>query len=140
MASWIRRLAMSVALGGLVVAFSFNATAADEKKKDKVTDVSTIMKKVNGKKGLTAKVSDAAKGGMWEDAQKAGKELKEMSAALGKNDPHKGDKASWEKLTKKYAEDGAAISEAADKKDADAVAKAAKTFGGACKTCHDAHK
>jgi cytochrome c556 len=63
-----------------------------------------------------------------------------LGAALGKNPCPKGDKESWAKLTKKFADVTKEISDAVGKKDADAVGKAAGAFGKNCKECHDAHK
>lgn len=119
-----------------VGAMAAGLTAADGKH----ADIETVMKKVNGKKGLCAACVGASKADKWEDAQKAGKELKQLGEDLGKNPCPKGDEASWKKLTKQYAEQTAAIAEAADKKDAKALATAAGTFQKSCKTCHDAHK
>lgn len=112
---------------------------ADDKKSDKI-DVHEIMEKVPGKKGLCATCAAAAKAGKWEDAQKASAEMKKYGEAMGQNDPPKGSKDSWAKLTKKFAEQMTAIDDAAQKKDAAAVAKATGAFTQSCKACHDAHK
>ncbi len=142
MASWIRRGAAMLLLAGFAVLCAGSGVAADDKNKnsEETPDAKTIMKKVNGKKGLTAKMQDAIKSSSWEEAQKLGKELKDLGAALGKAHPNGGEKDSWEKLTKKYAENTKAMADAADKKDAKAFGTAYKTFSGACKTCHDQHK
>lgn len=112
---------------------------ADDKKSDKI-DIHEIMEKVPGKKGLCATCAAAAKEGKWEDAQKASAELKKYGEAIGKNDPPKGSKESWAKLTKQFSEQMAAIDTAARKKDAAGVQKAAGEFGKSCKSCHDAHQ
>jgi hypothetical protein len=138
MASLVRKVSLALLLAGLGVICASDGVvfAADAK------DAEYIMKKVNGKKGLTTKISTAIKDGKWDDAQKMAKELKELTADLGKNDPHKGDKSSWEKLAKKYAEEGAAVADAVEKKDAKEANKAIMTFTteATCKGCHKSHK
>jgi cytochrome c556 len=136
MASLARRIALALFLGGFAAFCSADSTAADAN----VPDCETIMKKCNSKKGLTSQIKAAVKDEKWEDAQKAAKELKEFGAALGKNTANKGEKTSWEKLTKKFAEQTSAIADATDKKDSAAYDKAAKAYGGSCKACHDSHK
>jgi hypothetical protein len=138
MASLARRLAATLLLGGFAVVCSAGGNAAD----DKTPSCEDVMSKVNGKKGLVAKVGTAAKGDKWDDAQKLAKEIKDLGAALGKNDPPRGSKESWAKLTKKYEEQTAAIADAADKKDAAAVTKATDAFTAKenCAACHGAHK
>ncbi|CAN5250739.1 hypothetical protein BH11PLA2_BH11PLA2_37650 [soil metagenome] len=138
MASWTRRLVMGVVLGSFAALLSsYDVQAADDKK---VPSIETIMKKVNGKKGYTAKITEAAKGEKWDEAATAAKELKAHATALAKNDAPKGDKASWEKLAKQYGEQGTAVADAVEKKDAKALATATKAFTSGCKTCHDSFK
>ena len=107
---------------------------------DKGPSIKQVMKAMNGPKGFVAKTVAAGKSGDWDMAAKYGAKAAECSAALGKNTPKKGDAASWEMLSKKYAEVGADIESAAKAKDLDKLQAAAKTFGSACKTCHSAHK
>ncbi|MBN9117919.1 MAG: hypothetical protein J0I06_01925 [Planctomycetes bacterium] len=84
---------------------------------DKAPTIKDVMKSVAGKEGLCAKCNAAAKGEKWEDAQKLSKELAECAVALTKTKCPKGDAKSWEKLTKQYCEQAAAVSKAAEKKD-----------------------
>ncbi|MCZ2340432.1 MAG: hypothetical protein LC104_01390 [Bacteroidales bacterium] len=99
-----------------------------------------VMKAMNGPKGFVGATVAAAKGGDWDKAAQLGAKAAQCAAALGKNAPKKGDAASWEIQTKKYAEVGAEIEAAAKAKDLTALQAAAKTFGGACKGCHSVHK
>jgi cytochrome c556 len=140
MTAWTRRLAVGALLAGFSLCVALDAataTAADDKKP---AAIDVIMKKVNGKKGLVAKVEEAGKGEKWDDAGKDAAEIKKLTADLGKNDPPKGDKDNWAKLSKKYAEQGAAIADAVEKKDAKALATAVKSIKGGCKECHDTHQ
>jgi cytochrome c556 len=126
-------LAAAVVVTGLVSA----GTAADDKK---APSTKQIMKACTGKNGLCAKTVSLAKDGKWDDAQKSATELKDFGAALAAGKYKKGDAESWKKLTTKFAEQTAAVADAAGKKDAKAVGDAAGAFAKSCKECHDAHK
>ncbi|MBA4189833.1 MAG: hypothetical protein C0467_17765 [Planctomycetaceae bacterium] len=131
----VRKLgAMLAGFGMVAVCLAVNA--AD----DKSPSTKEIMKAVSSKEGFCGKCVAAAKGEKWEDAQKFAKQLVECAAALPKNKCPKGDAESWAKLTKEYAEQAAAISKAAEAKDAKEFGAAVKTFTSSCKACHDAHK
>lgn len=127
----------AVLAGFAAIALCLAADAADEKKAASIKDV---MKTIAGKEGLCAKCGGAGKAEKWEDAQKFAKDLAACAANLPKNKCPKGDAASWEKLSKQYAEQAAAVSKAAEAKDAKEFGAALKTFTGSCKACHDAHK
>lgn len=132
------RLVAAVVAIGFMTTVAYTANAEDKK----APTSKEVMKAVNGKTGLCAKTSGFGKDMKWEDAAKAAKNLKEMGEALGKAEPKKGDKESWAKLTKAYAERSTAISDAVEKKDAEALDKAVKAFtaGKTCMECHSAHK
>jgi cytochrome c556 len=136
--TWILAVA---AMAGLMLA-DFGADrlgAAD----DKVPTIEDIMQAVNKKKGgLHSDVGDALKMGAvdWDTVQTKTKQYAAMAEFLGKNDPPKGSKASWEKLTKMYADDAKALNAAADKKDKATTASLHKKLSGECASCHRAHK
>ena len=123
-------------VGAVAMTLVLGSVGAEEK----TPSIKDVMKTVAGKEGLCAKCNTAAKGEKWEDAQKLAKSLAECGVNLTKTKCPKGDAKSWEKLTKQYCEDAAAVSKAAEKKDGKEFATAIKTFTGSCKTCHDAHK
>jgi hypothetical protein len=76
----------------------------------------------------------------WPEIQRLSKDLTTLGAALTKNDPPRGDKGAWGKLTKKYADNAKALDDAAKKKDAkDALAYQGKLMGS-CTECHKAHR
>jgi cytochrome c556 len=126
----------AVLSGFAAIALCLAAEAADEK----VAPIKTVMKTIAGKEGLCAKCGAAGKGEKWEDAQKIAKDMAACAANLPKNKCPKGDAASWEKLSKQFAEQAAAVSKAAEAKDSKEFSAALKAFTGSCKTCHDAHK
>lgn len=137
---WVRAALMAAFGVAAVVVAGGTAVTADDKK-EKLPDISEIMKKAHGKTdGYLGKIGKAAKGGKWEDAQKAAKEQSILAVALEKNDPPKGDKKSWEKLTKAYTESSKKIEEGAKKEDAKAVTDNLGMIFKSCKGCHDSHK
>ena len=93
------------------------AVAADD---PKVPTSKEIMTKLNkGPDCLKAVLAKQLKADTqdWTLIQKESREFAEATAALGKNTPKKGDKDSWDKLTKAYATDAKALATAAEKKD-----------------------
>ena len=145
------RASLFAALGSMAMILSFGAvtTAQDKKKTDKKTDelpdISEIMRKAHkGTDAYFAKIKTAVKGEKWEDAGKTAKDLSLAADALAKNTPGKGDKKSWETLTKKYSDGAKSVVEAIEKKDAktvnDAFNPKTGSLGASCKGCHDKHK
>src|SRR5437773_11027492 len=83
-----------------------------------VPTITEIMQKVNKRKGgLHSDVGEALRASPvdWAAVQQATKEYAALTDFLGKNDPPKGDKASWEMLAKAYAGDAQALQAAAEK-------------------------
>lgn len=76
----------------------------------------------------------------WESIQKSTKDFAVLGAALGKNTPKKGDKASWTKLSDLYSADSKALDDAAKKHDLAAAKAAHKRLAASCKACHGPHK
>ncbi len=105
--------------------------------------VKEIMKKINGgPKSISGKLKTALKSSKpdWSVIQEDTKEYVELSEALAKNEPKKGSKESWEKLSKGYLDHATALDEAAKKEDKAGVQAALKKAGATCKACHTAHK
>lgn len=104
--------------------------------------ISDVMKKVNSKKGLMPKLDAALKANTidWDTLKKHSQEMKKLISALPKAQPPMGEKASWDKLTKKYVEEAGKLETAVGKKDKDAAAKSFKALKGSCKACHEAHQ
>jgi hypothetical protein len=76
----------------------------------------------------------------WDDVQKMAREFDALGAALGKNAPPAGDKASWARLAKDYGDNAHALDDAAQKKDKRAGLSAQAKLAGSCTTCHKAHR
>src|SRR5437764_8359046 len=104
------RVSLFAALGMVAVTWAYGAGSADDKKDEKVPTISEIMTKGHkGTDAYIAKIRAAAKDGKWDDAKEYAKTLAFFGENLGKNEPPKGDKKSWEALTKKYAESTKAV-------------------------------
>jgi cytochrome c556 len=133
---WILTAVAGLVLANVVVD---RLNAAD----DKVPTIEEIMQKVNKKKGgLHNDIGDAIKMSSldWDKVQEKTKQYATMADFLGKNDPPKGSKTSWEKLTKTYADDAKALNEAAENKDKAKLVSLHKKLSGECMGCHRAHR
>jgi hypothetical protein len=76
----------------------------------------------------------------WPDVQKDVHEFVVLGQALGHNEPPRGDKGSWARLTGQYLENARAMEQAAQKQDKKGTLDARSRILGSCKTCHNAHK
>ena len=128
----------------LGVGLIFSASALLPASADETTEsVKKIMGAVNkGPKSLTGLLKTAFKADepKWEGIQKDAKRIAELTDAMAKLKPKKGDGASWDKLAGAYAADAKELHEAADKKDKTAALAAFKKLETSCKSCHTAHK
>ena len=105
--------------------------------------LSEIMRKLNGGTNsmtrnleLDLKEDDPD----WEALQESTAEYTKLVAGLQKGTPRKGDKASWEKLTKGYADNAKALEAAAKKKDQKTASAVIVRIKNACSACHQAHR
>jgi cytochrome c556 len=76
----------------------------------------------------------------WDTIQKQAKDFVILGAALAKNEPAKGDPASWKKLSDGYFQDAKALDDAAQAKDLAAAQAAHGRLSASCKGCHSVHK
>jgi hypothetical protein len=106
-------------------------------------DAKEIMGKANKPTGLYFALARDLKDDepAWGEVQQQARDLAKLAGFLRKASPPKGEQASWDALTKAYAENAAALAAAADKKDKKAAQTAHARMGGdACMTCHKAHR
>jgi hypothetical protein len=139
----MKRLTVLVLLTCGLFAASFLAPPADARD-EKTPDIKEIMKKVNSPTGLYATVMRELKEQdvMWDDIKEPAQEIARLAALLGKNDPPQGDKASWQKLTKAYADNAKALEKAVAKRDKKGAVAAQKLIGeeAVCNACHKVHR
>ena len=113
---------------------------------DEVGGVPTIKKIMTrltkGPRSLTPVIGQElhAEQPAWETIQGQTKEFVRLAEALGKNDPPKGGKESWAKLTAEYAESAEALDRAAQAKDRDAALAAHGKLERSCMPCHREHR
>ena len=130
-------VAVTVVLTALLVWRAAAAASAD------APSVKEIMSQANKPTGtyfnLGRDLQDCAPS--WADIRPETMELAKLAAALREATPPRGDKDSWDKLTKAYADSATKLDQAAAKMDLDAARAAyAKMGEPACMTCHKAHK
>jgi mono/diheme cytochrome c family protein len=68
------------------------------------------------------------------------KEYARLAIAMGKNEPPKGTKDSWTKLSTAFANSATALDKAAQAKNKDAALEALGQLQGSCMECHMAHR
>ena len=102
-----------------------------------------IMQKIGkGPEALTPKLGEALKTETpnWTPVQAHAKEYATLASALGKNEPTKGAKDSWTKLTGEFALLAADLEKKAGAKDKVAAAAAHSSLVKACSACHQEHR
>jgi hypothetical protein len=105
--------------------------------------IKEIMTKLTkGPNSLTPVIGKELKEGNppWETVQSQTKEFVQLASAMTGNDPPKGHKSSWEKLTSAYAEWATELDKAAQAKDKDAALEAHGKLAGSCMACHREHR
>jgi cytochrome c556 len=110
---------------------------------DRSLTIKQIMGKLNkGPRSLTFVVGKELKEDQpdWSKMQEQMKTYVELAQALGDNEPRKGSKDSWEKLSKAFIANAEALDEAVKKKDLSSARQAHARLTGSCRTCHTAHK
>ena len=112
---------------------------------EKTPSVKEVMKKINYRDtALCPSLGKRLKADApnWDEVQKDAREFLTSVEALTKNDPPRGERASWTKLTNDYIADARALDGAAQRKDKSAtVAAHAKVANPAyCNNCHKAHR
>jgi hypothetical protein len=110
---------------------------------DTTPSIKVVMKKLHGgASSPLAKLKTAlkAENPNWETVRKSTKDFVILGAALAKNDPPKGDKASWKSLSEDYFNEAKKLDDAAEAHDKTAAQAAFKKLAASCKACHGAHK
>src|SRR5262245_32490576 len=133
-------VACGLALLAAVALAILPAAAADKA----APTIKEIMSKLNKPNGLRPNLGQDLMDDEpnWEEIQNETKHFVELVEALGKNTPPKGDKASWDRLTRAYADKAKAMDAAAKKKDKPGALAAHQKLSSNdfCKQCHDAHR
>jgi len=116
--------------------------AGSDATETKTPSVKEIMQKLHGGKGLRIKLNKDMRAEKldWTEIQKDTKEILKFAEALPKNEPPRGEKESWQKLSEVYIANAKALDTAADKQDTASLKSAFAKMGGSCTKCHNAHK
>jgi hypothetical protein len=132
----------NVLAGGvtLAVVLALSPVGAQD---NKAPTIKQVMKKLNsGPNSVTATIGKELQDDppVWDDIKKETQEYVKLVDALGKNDPPKGEKESWTKLSKDYVENAKALDDATQKKDKKAAVAAHKKITSTCMACHAEHR
>jgi hypothetical protein len=113
-----------------------------EGRDEKAPSTKDIMGKVGKPSGLYSSVAKELREAdpMWDEVQQQTKEMAKLLASLGSLTPPKGDKDSWTKLTKAFAENAKALETATTKMDLKASRDISKKMMDSCKGCHTVHR
>src|SRR5215813_12219004 len=105
-------------LAALILAAAFIPCPA-EGRDEKLPDSKEIMGKVGKPSGLFSSVAKELREAdpIWDEVLQQTKEMTKLLVALGKATPPKGDKESWAKLTKAFADNSKALESATAKMD-----------------------
>ncbi len=136
----MKRVTCALSLATLMVAFAF-ATASNGA--DDAPSAKVIMGKLTkGPNAAAGKLKNAlaAQPPAWADIKAAAEVFGKFGPELTKNDPPKGDKASYKQLATVFASNSSALAAAASKEDLEGVKSAFGKIGTSCMTCHKAHK
>jgi hypothetical protein len=110
---------------------------------NKAPTIKQVMKKLNaGQYSMTATIGKELQDDppVWDDIKKETQEYVKLVDALGKNDPPKGEKDSWTRLSKDYVDNAKALDDATQKKDKKAALAAHKKIASTCMACHTEHR
>jgi cytochrome c556 len=116
-----------------------NVGAAD----DAPASIDKIMQTLHkGKKSAMATLKTQLKSQSpdWSIVQKETKTYAKFAADLPKNDPPKGDAASFKKLAQAFASNAKTLDDSAKKENLAATNAALKKINGSCQSCHEAHR
>jgi hypothetical protein len=133
-------IAAVVALGILSLSLFPSGAGAEE---DETPSIKVVMQKLH--KGANSPLASLKKSlaeakPEWKKVQDKSKDFVMLGASLSKNDPPKGDKDSWKKLSDAFYTASKEMDDAAKKEDLKGTKDAYKTVSNSCMGCHKAHK
>src|SRR3954454_12369739 len=138
MRKWIVLGAVAVVVTSL--AYQQSSQAGAQAESPTIKDVMNKLHKGANSPLTQLKGDLAAPSPDWDAIQKKTKDFVILGASLAKNDPPKGDKASWKSLSESYFADAKALDDAASAKNKAAAQAAHKKLSASCKSCHGVHK
>ncbi len=139
----MKSLLSALSVMAFVVIAGLVAGHVDAARQSEVPSIKKIMGKLHKGKdaaGSVLKKSLAKSVPDWDEIKKSTKVFATYGPSLAKNDPPKGEKASFEKLATAYGKNCEALEKAAEGEDLAAVKAAFGKIGGSCAACHKAHR
>lgn len=138
MRRWTRMVGLFTLLAGF--ALFVGSVVAQGSKPPTVKEVMARLHKGASAPLLELKRDLQADVPRWDVLQKNSQEFVAGGMALTRNDPPRGDKASWARLSKQYLDTVTAMNDAVQKQNKAGALAAHSALIGSCNTCHDAHR
>lgn len=132
MSRWIRF--------GVLAAFGLTAGLVGAAKVRTAKEIMGVLNKGPASLATSLKKGLQKDAPNWTEIQDQSKEYASLAGDLGKVNPPIGEKASWEKLTKEFADTAKTLDTAAQKKDKDAALAAHGKLTKSCTGCHQVHR
>lgn len=127
---------------GLVMAalVSFAVLAAPAA--DDGLGIKEIMRKANGSSGLFNELRRDLReeDPDWVELRDRSRELIRLTEELRKTTPPRGDRASWNRLTRAYSDDARALEKTLTRMDKEAADKVVTRIAASCAACHKVHR
>jgi cytochrome c556 len=76
----------------------------------------------------------------WDTIEPKAKEYASVASEIGQQDPPRGQKDSWQKLSQVFADSASELSKAAQANNRDDTLAALDNLGGSCMSCHRQHR
>jgi cytochrome c556 len=140
---WMRPLFCAGGVLGVFLMAGLVAVTAGASSDDETPSIKKVMQTLHKGKTSplnTVKAALKTESPDWTKVQKEAKLFATYGAALPKNDPPLGDKASFEKLAKAYASSAEALESSAKKEDLKGSRDAFKKISNLCMPCHKDHR
>jgi hypothetical protein len=101
-----------------------------------------MVKLAKGPESLAGTMEEELKSDppLWDKLKPQAKAYVELVASVAKENPPKGSKESWAKLTSAFSNSAVALQKAIDAKDKDGAVAVQKTIAESCMACHHEHK
>jgi cytochrome c556 len=132
-----------ICMAGVLALVGATALTTSRAQDDKTPTIKEVMGKLHkGAKSPLAQLKTQLKAANppWKQVQDETKDFVILGASLAKNNPPRGDQASWKTLADGYFRQAKAMDDAAQKEDKPVTQAAYNKLASSCMSCHRAHR